>query len=665
MKVAKIFSIFYFNLMFSSLTEKEQTFLVNNIFKKLLNLSEIFPIGIQLSGFTVEMIKSINLKLFTRFKQQLSQGSCELIGNGYSQMITPLVPSKVNSWNQKLGIQTYEKELNYIPQIATINEMVYSSACVSLLKEHDYRAMLMEWNNPRACHPEWEDEWRYSSQLARAPDGQELPVVWTDSIMFQQFQRYIHGGISEKEYFSFIKKKIKDAGNGFICIYSSDSEIFDFRTNRYPGEAKEYEGEWDKIIDLYRKLGEDKSIKLVLPSEIINSKSLGYSENSLVLESSEQPIIVKKQEKYSINRWALTGKNDLKLNTICYRIARELEDQQIEDESYWKELCFLWSSDIRTHINEDRYAKYIIRLSKLMEKLNVEDVVIPAEFTSEKAKTLNNKKTFFNKVRNHFVMKSNERFISIESDTLCCTFNKLKGLTIKELYFKDISENWILGTLQHGFFDDIRLAADYFSGHSIIEKLGEHKITNLNYSEPEFIFDKKSVAAYFGEKNKDIKFINNIIFETLRPSLTLKNCIDIPSRFKGLIKPLNFTFNPLAFDKNSLFYATHNGGNTLEYFPLGSYVINQSELLSSLISAKNGLGCTEGVIIIGDKNFKLQFMNNRTLSALIPSINYRPVNENLFFLRLQYSAQEMDETFIKNDSRHSIYSEIEISIQSD
>ena len=56
---------------------------------------------------------------------------------------------------------------------------------------------------------------------------------------------------------------------------------------------------------------------------------------------------------------------------------------------------------------------------------------------------------------------------------------QLKGLAIESLYFKNVSSEPLLGTLPHGYYDDISLGADFFSGHSIIEKPGEHKITDL------------------------------------------------------------------------------------------------------------------------------------------------------------------------------------------
>ena len=46
--------------------------------------------------------------------------------------------------------------------------------------------------------------------------------------------------------------------------------------------------------------------------------------NRLRLESPGQPIPVKKQGKYNVTRWAVTGRDDLGINTSCWRIYEAL-----------------------------------------------------------------------------------------------------------------------------------------------------------------------------------------------------------------------------------------------------------------------------------------------------------------------------------------------------
>ena len=127
------------------------------------------------------------------------------IGSGYAQIIGPLVPAKVNDWNQKLGLDIYEKILGTRPKIALINEMTYSAGIVEHYINNNFDAIIMEWNNPRRYHLEWKDEWRYFPQYAVGTNNRTIPLIWADSIAFQKFQRYAQGELELEEYIEYLK----------------------------------------------------------------------------------------------------------------------------------------------------------------------------------------------------------------------------------------------------------------------------------------------------------------------------------------------------------------------------------------------------------------------------------------------------------------------------
>ena len=128
---------------------------------------------------------------------------------------------------------------------------------------------------------------------------------------------------------------------------------------------------------------------------------------------------------------------------------------------------------------------------------------------------------------------------------------------------------------------------------------------------------------------------------------------------KSIIHPYSFTFNPKAWDKNTLCIKTHNGGENLEIFNLKGQNISHGDIYSSLISARHGFGNTEGMFVVGDKNKTILFTCDMASSALIPSIVYKEML-NTYFFRLQYSAQEMDET-VKSKKNISINIKLSIS----
>jgi hypothetical protein len=586
----------------------------------------------------LEIILSIAPAWIKKLRTYINDGKIEFIGSGYSQIIGPLSPAKLNEWNLKLGHQVYENILGIKPKAALINEMAYSAGIVEHYTDAEYDAIIMEWNNPRKSHPGWENECRYFPQKAIGADGRVLPVIWADSIAFQKFQRFAHAENDLDEYIQYLKIH-NHTKSRFFPLYCNDVEIFNFRPNRYKTEEKKgAQSEYERIFQLYNNLENEDWVKFVFPSEVFDGLSLHNGGNEIKLESPDQPIPVKKQEKYNINRWALTGRNDMSINTVCYQVFDALIREKNDNPDDWKELCYLWSSDFRTHITEIRWDEFLERLHKFRIKWS--------EKTADKID-----ENF--KCESQFIVTESQKQFKAENDNLKIVLNKNKGCSINEFVFKELSDKSLFGTLNHGYYDDISFGADYYSGHAIIEIPGEHKVADLSRVKPEILQTNGSIILTSKQKWGDNSFQNKI--SIYNKTLIINKNIEIRSDKKSIIRPVNFTFNPEAWDWGSLYVETHNGGNDPEkFFPKGQNIAHR-DIYSSLISARHAFGNTEGHFIVGDKNKSIMFECDMTLSALIPSIDYSEMGDTYYF-RLQYSAREMDETTrnIKFDRKLSI-----------
>jgi len=650
--------------MFSSIEEKERLIVIKKCYWPLFHLAEIgIPFGIEATALTLEIINNLDREWITVLKNYIKEKKVEFIGSGYSQIIGPLVPEKVNNWNQKLGLDVYSDLLRVRPRIALVNEMAYSAGMVEHYLNNGYEAIIMEWNNPRKYHPEWEDEFRYYPQKAIGTNGRTISLIWADTIAFQKFQRYAHGEYPFTEYLDYLEQKHMDYHNRYFPLYLNDVEIFDYRPGRYHTEPKLKKGsEWERIFDLYKKLSNEKWASFILPSEILDKPINEKCFHEIKLESPEQPIPVKKQEKYNINRWALTGKNDLEINTKCFQIYERLNNENNENQSVWKELCYLWSSDFRTHITENRWEKYQKRLKLANYKVIEENI----NLTSDKTLFLS---IPFNKYGVY--CSEDEKTIMIENKKIRLVLNKYRGMSINKCIIKDLSDKSLFGTLGHGYFDDISFADDYYSGNAVIERLGQHIITDLDEILPKILINKSSlvfrseqqIETYWGKvrTQQKISFIFNVILEKKGIRFYKKILFqdDIWWRtFLGMavIRPFSITFNPEAWDLTTLYYKTHNGGNDYETFHLSGKWFNQGNIYSSLISSMHGIGSTNGVLVIGDKDKTITLKCNMAKSALIPSIVFNPHN-NTYLFRVQYSAREVDETVSKKNEISSIDTE--------
>jgi hypothetical protein len=608
--------------MYSSIEEASRKDVIQKCYWPLFKLADIgIPIGIEAPAITLEIINELDPDWILTLSKYIAEDKIEFIGSGYSQIIGPLIPAKVNEWNQKLGLEKYEKLLGIKPKLALVNEMAYSGGIVEHYVNTGYKGLIMEWNNPRAAHPEWDNEWRYFPQMTIGTNGETIPLIWADSIAFQKFQRYAHGEYELDEYVKYIKSHIGELDR-FLPLYSNDVEIFDYRPGRYKTEPQ-FAGrsEWDRIIDLYKYLKQQDWCEFIFPSQVLSGLNDKSGGNELTLESPAQPIPVKKQGKYNINRWALTGRDDLSINSKCYKIYNSFVENDNNNSVDWKELSYLWSSDFRTHITEKRWNDYCERLDLLLAKYEFTNC-IDNEKSSEKMEFIDDKK-----------------WLSVENNNYKVVFSKDKGLTIQSLAFKKFGKESLLGTLEHGYYYDISFGADYYSGHAVIERLGEHKVTDLGKVNPGV--DQNGNGIISIQKSGNYLFNQIIKFENEK--LVFEKDIEVDICEKSIIRPYYFTFNPEVWDRESIYIATHNGGSTLEKFNLKGQNISHGDIYSSLISSRHGFGNTEGIFIVGDKDKSITFECNISVSALIPSLIYKEI-DNTFFFRFQYSAREMDET---------------------
>tara|TARA_Y100000590_G_scaffold463450_1_gene630226 strand:- start:312 stop:2231 length:1920 start_codon:yes stop_codon:yes gene_type:complete len=636
-----IFSFFHLNIMYSSLNLESRKKVLNNCYWPLLKFAEKgFKIGVEAPAITLEIINDLDPNWVHCLSKYIKEEKIEFIGSGYSQVIGPLVPAKLNIMNQRLGINKYKELLGQSPKIALINEMAYSKGIIEHYFDFGYKGLIMEWNNPSYINPNWKNEWRYFPQNVELKNGYNMPIIWADSIIFQKFQRYVHGEIDFKNYIKYIKT-LNIPSHGYFPLYSNDVEIFDFRPGRYKTEKKiSKSSEWERIIELYEKLKNENFFNFVFPFDVLSGLKNNYAGINVELQSAKMPIPVKKQEKYNINRWALTGRNDIHINSKCFQIYNGFIQSRNDRLRDWEELCFLWSSDFRTHITQQRWNDFKNRLDTLLSKSAL-----------SKGNFVNHDKIDFEKCQ------SKKENIIISNENIYIELVKFKGLNFNKVVFKNICNDPIIGTIEHGFFDDITLAADFHSNHSVIANLGEHKITDLK---PDDIFINKNKRIFLSEYEYNGFRIHSSL-ELMKNSISINKNIYGKKIGKCTIRPLHYTFLPNYWDLDTLNLQVHNGGSNVETFYVKDQNIIHNEIYSELITSRHAFGNTEGVVIVGDKDKSIKFETDMAKCSLIPSLIFKETN-NSFLFRLVFSCREVDETLKElNDFSYNIALKISAS----
>ena len=106
------------------------------------------------------------------------------------------------------------------------------------------------------------------------------------------------------------------------------------------------------------------------------------------------------------------------------------------------------------------------------------------------------------------------------------------------------------------------------------------------------------------------------------------------------------SLNAAAFDRSSLYYATTNGGEEVERFPLKGRQVRHDQPTNEGTSATCCLGATEGWVVLGDGTKGLGFVTRPSQLYSVPMVHYEESDQKPggFKLMLIHSLGEQDET---------------------
>jgi hypothetical protein len=211
-----------------------------------------------------------------------------------------------------------------------------------------------------------------------------------------------------------------------------------------------------------------------------------------------------------------------------------------------------------------------------------------------------------------------------------------------------VDESPLFGTLEHGYYDDIRLGADFFSGHLIHMAKDGNKSTDLVAKTTEPLVDD-------GPEAVTVKLRAELGIGTLWKTYHIsKTGPEVSVTYKLKVNGLTasslrlgiFTLIPSAFELDSLWFETVNGGAGAERFTLKGHLVSQDDSVSQRVTASGCLGATEGWVRVGDKDKCLEFSTDKSELFTVPMLRFSETgnDEKPFFLRLLHSLGEVDDT---------------------
>lgn len=609
---------FHLNIFFSSIKIKQREEVIKKCYWPLLLLAESskVPIAIEASGITLEIIKFLDVNFINKLKNLIKLKKIIFIGSGYSQIIGPLNLKKINQSNLEEGNKIYEKILKIKPKICLVNEQSFSKGLIKNYLKAGYKKIIMESNNLFSSNKHWLEKLKRFPQFLSDDFNNKIEVIWNDTLLFQKFQRFVHGDIAEEEYFKFINFYTKNK-KGYFCVYGNDCEIFNFRPGRFKEEKKINFDEWSIIKNILNKLS--------LKYNFVKINSIkSYKKSTLKSLKFENTCYVKKQHKYNISRWAVTGKNDIWLNSLLFKLYKSLDTKYFNKNI--KKILYISSSDFRTHIDNMRWKelKNYIKKNKIFN-LNF----------IKKEKKINYKKYI-----------SNNNFFHFENKICKAIFNIKKGISIEQLYNKKNKNNFFIKTLKQGHFSNIEYLVDYFSSNLLLHSKKYGKITNLEKGKISFYDNNEEICfknyleygSYKIEKKIILKKNVNIIELECKVRTNLINDINV-------LRPFHFTFNCPHKNINILL---NNGGDEEKYILSRDQNVQQSKELNSYVSCKTLSGMTGNCLKIIADNKKIIFVDQIKEYKLYPMIDFVKINKKYLF-RIIFTSKESDDTSAKNE----------------
>ena len=223
------------------------------------------------------------------------------------------------------------------------------------------------------------------------------------------------------------------------------------------------------------------------------------------------------------------------------------------------------------------------------------------------------------------------------------SFLAYRGAALNALCFPELRDQSLLGTIPHGTFDEIAYTPDFYSGHVVAVAENGSKETDLRPVEIEYDAEasgaiRLTVRARFesryGPWRKSYRLYHR------QPRLDVVHDLAFNDARLANLRLGSFTLSPEAWALDGLHYGTINGGGFQEWRSLTTASpVEQSQSVSSSVSAASCLGATEGWVAIEDGRQGLLIQGERADAAVAPMLDFRGVNDQ-FFCRLSHSAAE-------------------------
>lgn len=626
----RLYTSWHLNLDYSSINRDQYTKIITKCYWPILEIvSELgIPFGIEIGGSTAETIEKIDPNWIREAARLSDCGLIEIIGSGYKQIVGPLAPHQISVTNFQRGQEVLKRLFGVESRIAYANEQCISSGTLEAIAAVGFEAAIVEWENAWIANPEWPEELGYRPQVADMES--KVGIIWNHSRFFQGLQRVAHRELSMDSYLQlFHNLEIESLPR--ICFYGGDAETFDFRPGRFGSESRLWDSEWRVVSEAISRVTE-LGATFVLPGDVVRDSQ----SDPLNMFNAGNQIITKKQAKYNPTRWAVGGRENYELNNYSFSRASSVESLggsavgTINDPDLG-----VWSSDLRTHITDQRWKEFVSNHEDVMAYSSKNQPNISAPASAKR-------------IEDPF-----QQF-TIVSDSFTSLIDLSRGLTIDSLVTNCKCRSKLIGRIPFGSIKGPGHSPDWYTGNILFQEPGCHQETEISSGVESAYWRSNEGSIYSNHRSSSFSLSKRFGTCADTDSLGLEYLFTWNKNPRGITRAGLMTFLPDAWDWGSMVFSASNGGAGRSEFPIGRHLIQHGTPASSLVSASNCVGLTDGGFSIFDGKHKLDVRLESYCLGAVALLDFQP-HGNQSLLRISFSLHEIDDTSKARISRATAF----------
>jgi hypothetical protein len=609
----KVAAFFHLNLAYSSIDAERWPDLLRHCYTPLLDLAEVLPIGLEINGWSLEQLQNLAPAWVDRLRDSCARGRVGILGSGYVQLIGPLVPATAQAANFHWGNQVVQQLLHQQPRIALVHEMAYAEGLNRLYHQAGFHTLILEEENLLASLG-----WPVRPARIGHP---AMNLLLASSTLMQKTQRFVQGDLSQSELLSALQAKEKEEGIHFL--YSGDLEIFGFRPNRYRNEHRApASSDWPMLGGLFEEVASMHEWQH--PGEWRHSEE--DKGRAARLLWAQDCAIVKKQRKYNLSRWAVTGRNDLLLNTYAHNLTR-LAATTPPSSRRWLPLVKTWASDLRTHITPKR-------MQTMERHLRVFRRRCPS------LPTLMGLPLVEWRDQEGVCLRHDAYHLCIETPTLRATLLLRRGGCFHSLCFKSHGQPSLHSPGQ-GSFRALELTADFYSGLALLDSTQEPmRWTNLEPIQPRFLLSRDQLLLQWSLPAPKGVFRQQLGFSLQQEECQVVYDLSGMDQHLHILRLGGFCLSPALVPAAQLRLSFADAlGHTHNYRVRS---MDQSLPVSLRVSCAGGIPA-QGQLSLHGRQRGLRFSWDPHHNAALPLLLHRPDGKS-HLTRLFWSNGELDET---------------------